>query len=161
MPAATRESVRAMLAAQLGKADPDDPDNGLDPFWEPIVTQAHAEAEAWLRATLAGFGPRAIALWSMFEHYHRRLTLFWCGVYRHAELTDDQKNMLRLMDCREEVKGLESLGPDDPNSTADDAVSVGLLSRDDDLVRRATVGQGGGLPGDIFATSSLGYPFWR
>jgi hypothetical protein len=142
-----------MLSGQLklnGGAD------DLETFWTPITTQAHAEAEAWIRTTLRAFGSQALAAWPMFEHYHRRLALFWCGVYGAAILTEDQKALLRLMDCREEIKALDSIG-DDPDSETDDAVLGGRMERDDDLFAVPSVNAGGSLPGDVFNVPTWPY----
>src|SRR4051812_37417518 len=122
MPAATETSVRTLLAGQLHLSTAAD----LDDFWDNITPQATAEAEAWLRDALRGYGTAAVARWGMFEHYHRRLSVFFSGLYGAAQLTDDQRNLLRLLDCREEVRKLDSIG-DDPDSTADDAVVSGRM----------------------------------
>jgi hypothetical protein len=150
---ASEASVRLMLAGMLHKqndAGTDTDVTKLSGFWTPITAQSTAEAEAWLRAAVAGFGEQAVAKWAMFEHYHRKLALFWCGVYGSEMLTDDQRLLLQKLDCRAEVMALESIGPDDPNDTTDDAVLGGLMSRKDDLFRRPSVCPGGRLPADVF-----------
>lgn len=154
MPAATETSVRTLLAGQLHL----DAETDLDDFWTNITPTATAEAEAWLRDALRGFGSAAVFRWGMFEHYHRRLSVFFCGLYGAAQLTDDQRNLLRLLDCREEVKALDSIG-DDPDSTTDDAVVGGRMVRDDDLFARPSVNANGSIPGDVFNCRRYGQTF--
>ncbi len=163
MPAASESSVRTMLAGMLRKSNTagDDTDVSLlSGFWTPITSQSTAEAEAWLRNALRGFPSSEIAQWPMFEHYHRKLALFWCGVYGQAELTDDQRLLLQKLDCREEVLSLETLGPDDPGTDTDDAVLGGRMERADDLFRTPSVRPNGSIPGDVFNTPR-GCNWWR
>jgi hypothetical protein len=162
MAVATEASVRTMLAAQLHAVSDDGTTTDvteLEGFWTPITAQATAESEAWLRQALIGFSDAAVAKWAMFEHYHRKLSLFWCGVYGAAQLTAEQRNLLEKLDCREEIMAVESIGPDDPDDDSDDLVLGGLMERDDDLFARPSVNSGGSIPGNVFNTAT-GYT-WR
>jgi hypothetical protein len=165
MPAATVDSVKLLLAAQLGYSDDV---NGtadvtkLSSFWTPILTEATREAEVWLRMTLGGMGFPAeeVSVWPMFSHYHRRLALWLAGAYRAGELSAEQKSALDRLDPRAEVLALTTLG-----GAADDEglVGVGDMERDDDLFRRPGVDGSGRLPADIFNCNrvAVGRDVWR
>jgi hypothetical protein len=93
--------LRAMLAAQLHKANPAD----LDPFWVPIVHAANVEAQGDIRTALRGLGyaPDQIAGWDDFHRFNLRLGLFWCGYYGSDQLSDADAVRLKMFDCRKEL----------------------------------------------------------
>jgi hypothetical protein len=164
--ATTVDAVKLLLAGMLGYAD--DTNGTADPtklssFWTPIIAESVADAEAWLRHTLTkemGFPATEVADWPMFNHYHKRLSVWMAGAYRAGELSIETKTALERFDCRAEIRALTTLG-----GTADEEsrVGVGLLERDDDLFRRPSVNANGTMPADIFNTRRAwtGRDCWR
>jgi hypothetical protein len=151
MPAATVDAVKSLIAGMLGYSDDVTGTSDVTkvkPFWTPIINEAVADAEAWLRMTLLGMGFAAteIADWPMFNHYHKRLAVWMAGSYRRGEFGDQKQSALDAFDCRAEVQALTTLGGADDDSL----VAVGDLERDDDLFRRPSVNSNGSLPPDVF-----------
>jgi hypothetical protein len=159
---ATNE-IGNLLASQIHLSGGE---GALSDFWPPIVLEAEGEAAAWMAMTLRGKGFRDedVAQWPMYDHYRRRLALYWCGVWGSSQLSDADALRLKLMDPRAEVLALTTLGLTEADEDVDEdsaAVAVGRLQRDDDLFALPAVTAGGMTAGDVFRSATTGtVPSW-